>query len=293
MALAQPITPVFAANSAAAGKTASAASAAADKVSVDKVISTIIAAYEKKDALSDWEAYGLLLNGKTPPKSYFTALDKTVKTAKGSFRTVTDYARLAIVYRAAGYNPSKAAGYDLIKGIYSYDNINKQGLMGPVWALIALNGQTLPKNAKWNADNLAGEILKYQVPALNGGFSLTTGKSAKADLDATCMAVAALTAAKDALKDDANAQKAVGSAMKYLALSDSADKIKKTSEAVSQYIIALCAMGADAKDWVNTLLGFKLADGTFSHIKGGKSDSMATEQALLALTAYEKGGKIY
>ena len=276
-----------AASNAVSGKTA------VDRAAVGKraedAVSAITAAYAKKTSLSDWEAYGLLLNGGSPPKSYFTALDKKVKNAKGVFRKVTDYARLALVYRAAGKNPARAAGYDLIGKICSFGDIGKQGANGPIWALLALNGRTLPKNAKWNVGLLADEILKYQLPG--GGFALSASKNASADADITCMAVVALSAAKEAQKDGDRLRKAMDSALGYLA--DNADTVKKTSEAVSQYVIALCAAGADASAWVDVLLGWRLGDGTFAHEKDGKSDAIATEQALLALTAYARGGSVY
>jgi len=296
LALSQPLTPVL-----AAGKPASA-KAAADKSSdfkssMDKraadAVSALLAAYAKKDACSDWAAYGLLINGVAPPKSYFTALDKKIKDAKGNFRAVTDYARLTLVYQAAGKDPAKAAGYNLIKKICSFENVSKQGLNGPIWALLALNGKSLPKNAKWNISLLVDEILKFQPPGQKGGFSLASGKKAAPDVDMTCMAVTALSSVRDALKDDARIPKAVGSALGYLA--DNEEKVKKTSESVSQYVIALCAAGSceAAAVWIETLLGWQLADGTFAHEKGGKSDNMATEQALLALTAYVKGGSVF
>jgi len=291
-ALSQPLAPVFSADRPAPGKTA-VDNSATDK-RVKDAVSALLAAYEKKDAYSDWEAYGLLINGVTLPKSYYTALDKKIKDAKGSFRAVTDYARLALVYKAAGKNPSRAAGYNLIKSIYSFDNVSKQGVNGPIWALLAVKDQTLPKNAKWNVGLLVDEILKCQLQS--GKFSFSAGKKATAEFDSTslsCMAIVALSSVRDAQKDDERIPKAIDSALKYVA--DSADKLTKSSEAVSQYIIALCAAGAadGAAPWAEALLGFQLADGTFAHVKDGKSDSMATEQALLALTAYVKGGNIY
>ena len=72
-------------------------------------------------------------------------------------------------------------------------------------------------------------------------------------------------------------------------------------ESTAQTIIALISSGVDIYDesfikndnsLIDALLQFECSDG-FSHIKSGEADIMATEQALMALSALKSGNTPY
>ena len=72
----------------------------------------------------------------------------------------------------------------------------------------------------------------------------------------------------------------------------------KSSESVSQTIIALSTYGIDCnederfqkdgKGLYDTLMTYYQKDGSFSHTEDGDSDPMATDQAFCAMVAYER-----
>ena len=72
----------------------------------------------------------------------------------------------------------------------------------------------------------------------------------------------------------------------------------KSSESISQTVIALSAVGVDCnederfqkdgKGLYDTLMTFYQKDGSFKHILDGESDPMATDQGFCALVAYQR-----
>ena len=72
----------------------------------------------------------------------------------------------------------------------------------------------------------------------------------------------------------------------------------KSSESISQTVIALSAVGVDCnederfqkdgKGLYDTLMTFCQKDGSFKHILDGERDPMATDQAFCAMVAYQR-----
>lgn len=214
-------------------------------------------------------------------------------------RKVTDLARISLAVAAAQGNPRNFAGKDLIAELADYANIEVQGTNGPIYALIALNSSAydLPANAQWTADKLVQLIVSRQLS--DGGFSLD-GKG-KSDPDITAVALQAL--APYYSEDYPEVQAVVDKAITCLAgLQNSEGKFVSAgaagSESISQTIIALSALGIDSdtdprfiknnRTLLGSLLEFRSGDGGFKHLLSGDSDKTASEQALLALTAYER-----
>jgi len=256
----------------------------------DGYISSILRIYEKKRTLGEWEVMGLAANGRKVPNRYFNAVNKKMKENDGEFRLVTDCARTATAYAMAGKDPARAGKYNILNGIYQRDDLGSQGLNGYVWSLIAIGGRPQPAAAKWTGQSIAAEILKFQ--AEDGGFSLVLKRKAADSssdrFDMTCMAITALSRHAD----NAKTKEAITKAFAYL--EQNSDQAFLYSESISQYIIAACAVnGKPPEGLIEALYAFRLSDGRFSHTAGGEADNMATEQALLAMTAFKTGGYVY
>jgi hypothetical protein len=248
-------------------------------------------------AISDWQAIGLARSGSTLPGAYLSGLKDQLAENKGEFRKVTDYARIALAAGAAGADPLTIGGYNLIEKIYNNANMTVQGSNGPIFALIALDSgaYSVPATAQWTREKLVDWLLKQQ--SKDGGFPLTAGGSS--DIDITAMAVTALSS----YKAQAEVNMAIDKALNWLSLQQLENGGYKlggveNSESVSQVIIALSAVGTGPNDprfvkakggLLSNLTVFRQADGGYAHAVADKtSNGMATEQALLALTAYDR-----
>lgn len=279
---------------------------AADQVSppltpVSPRVEAALAATAQKilsqDTLSDWEALGLVRAGKALPEGYFEQLEARIKENQGNFRKVTDYERLILVVTALGKDATNVAGFDLLSRIYNNDNMLLQGNNGPIFALIALDSgeYQVPLTAKWNREKLISYLLEQQLS--DGGFPLVPGVSG--DVDITAMAVQALAPHQA----DEKVGLAIEQAVSFLASKQSSHGGFVTwggdnSESVAQVIMALTALGIDpvhdlrfVKDGtslVDKLLAFEDGPGGFAHIKEEGANRMATEQAFMALVAYDR-----
>ncbi|MBB3112765.1 prenyltransferase beta subunit [Paenibacillus phyllosphaerae] len=254
--------------------------------------------------IGDWQAVGLSGADKQIPSNYVAGLYKTLVKNKGTFSLVTDYERTVIGLTAAHQDATKFAGYNLVEQIYNNTKMENQGLNGSLYALIALDSgrYTVPEDALWTRDKLVAAVIAKQKA--DGGFALFGTTS---DPDITGMTLTALAP----YTSQADVQAAVDKAVNWLSVNQKANGGylswgTDASESVAQAIIALASQGIDptesrfTKNGVNLvqkLLSFRQANGTFSHTPTGTSNSIATEQALQALVAYESyktgGNRLY
>ena len=263
---------------------------------------------EPGNSASDWLAYLLAINGVSEDyDAYLKGLEQYVKDMyeeQGGLHSVlaTEYHRVALTVMALGGDPTafgkNADGepVDLIAdGTWNFEaGVGKQGVNGLVYALITLDskGFETPEDSEFSREWLLSEILKEQNE--DGGFGLVPGTS---DCDMTAMTLTALAPYKDELGE------AIDKAVGYLSASQNESGMYESfgdanPESISQVIIALSTLGIDPETderfikGGNTLIEgldkFRLEDGTYSHIQGEDWDLMATEQALLALTAIDR-----
>ncbi|WIM40169.1 S-layer homology domain-containing protein [Paenibacillus sp. PK4536] len=257
------------------------------------------------DSLTEWEAVGIARAGGTLPASYLTGATAQVKESAGSFRKVTDLERLILGIKAAGGNPTAVNGVNLIDKMVNHEKMTAQGTNGPIFALIALNSDNynVASTATWNKDKLVTWLLNAQNS--DGGFPLATGEASSVDM--TAMAVAALAPERT----QTQVQTAIDKAVQYLSTQQQANGgysayNDDSSESVSQVIVALASAGINPKDarftkssgdLMTRLSQFRQSNGAYSHTVGGAGDNIATEQALLALVAYQQylssGNTIY
>ncbi|OBZ12590.1 S-layer homology domain-containing protein [Bacillus sp. FJAT-26390] len=250
--------------------------------------------------ISDWEAIALARSGNKLPASYLVDITKLLKENKGEFRKVTDLERIALALRANGENPASFAGYNLIQSIYNHANMTSQGTNGPIFALIALDSgkYEVATNALWTRTKLVDWLLSQQNAS--GAFPLS--EKGEDNMDITAMAITALSS----YKEQANVKSAIDKAVKWLSAQQQENGGytafgESNSESVAQVVIALASAGISPLDssfvkkngnLLTNLLSFRQSDGGFAHTIGQPSNEIATEQALMALVAYDRFMKL-
>ncbi|MCM3288848.1 DUF4430 domain-containing protein [Paenibacillus sp. MER 180] len=251
-----------------------------------------------QDNFNDWDVMALARSGKQVPSTYYAILENYVKEKKGEFRLVTDYERMALAVTAIGKDPSNIAGFNLLEKIYNNGRMTNQGTNGLVFALLALdaNKTVVPNDALWTRDKLIQQLLAQQNS--DGGFPLSKESNAVSDIDMTAMSLQALAKYQDRKEIKAATDKAL-SWLSSQQLANGGFKAwgVETSESISQVIIALSGLGIDLEDkrfvkkdgdLLKALRTYFNTDGGFAHSRGEASNYMATQQALLALTAYDR-----
>lgn len=219
---------------------------------------------------------------------YYENLVSTVKEKGGilSGSRYTEYSKAVLAVKALGRNPENVGGYDLLAKLTEVLNVEKQGINGPIWALIALDACGYESEAK---GEYIEDILNAKTRLESGGWKLSTSSEVM-DVDITAMAVTALApyAAQPEVKeavDDAvyaleKAERGDGTYGENVGMDASADS-------TAQVITAFCSLGIECGNMVQGLLSFRKGNG-FSHVQGGAINNMATDQAYRALAAYER-----
>jgi hypothetical protein len=241
----------------------------------------------------EWAIIGLAGSGAAAPEGYFdgyyAAAVKYVKARGGVLSGVkySEYSRVVLALTAVGRDPENVGGFDLVSPLCDYDKVIKQGLNGPVFALLALDSGAYAQNTAPREKYLS-YILGRALPG--GGWSAS---GTAADPDLTAMALQAL--AKYSGRAEVSA--AIKSALSALSAAQKADggfssAGAENSESVSQVVTALCMLGIspddsrfvkNGKGLLDCLLGYEAPGGGFRHVTEGDVNEMATEQALCAL----------
>lgn len=210
----------------------------------------------------------------------------------------TDNSRVILGITAAGGDPTDIGGYNLIAGLSDMEYVKGQGYNGPIWALIALDSKQYEIPTAENADNQTTreKLVDYilSVQSSDGGWGLMDNTS---DVDMTAMALQALAPYRK--QDKVNA--AIRNALTYLSERQTENGGFESygttnSESCSQVIVALTALNIDPltdsrfikneKTVLDALCSFSV-DGGFCHqLKMPTADTIATEQAYYAMTAY-------
>lgn len=255
---------------------------------------------EAGEPAADWLAAGISRMGfHEDYGAYYSALSESVCEMYENGVTenpkATDWHRAALTVLSCGEDPSDAYGFDLIgDGVYGRTGENspgEQGLNGWIWSLAALDSLSwkTPENVLYDRKFIIEKILSAQLG--NGGFSMSG--SGEGETDLTAMAVQALAPYyNDGSSDEVRT--AVEKALDFLSENQRQDGGFGSCESDAQALCALCSAGVDIfsderfvkdRDLLESMLGYQNDDGGFSHEKGGKSDSLASAQALLAVAA--------
>lgn len=259
---------------------------------------------------NEWAVIGLARSGIEIPseyyQNYFESMKNYISESKGVLhrQKYTEYSRVILALTAIGTDPQNINGYNLISPLGDYNKTIRQGINGPVWALIALNSNdyNIPKSS----DNEAVEtkeaylnlILKNQLPS--GGWNLAGASvSTVADPDVTGMVLCALAEYSD--RD--NIKSAIDKGLLYLSNIQNEDGGYSgwdiaNSESSAQILTALSTLGISINDprfikngntVLDNLLSFYKKGQGFYHTLNDKSTSlMATEQCFYALVAAQR-----
>lgn len=252
----------------------------------------------------EWAVIGLARSGYAVGEGYFSGycsrLEETLAQKNGVLheRKYTEYARAVLALSALGRDARDVAGWDLTLPLADYDQVLRQGLNGPIWALIALDSAHYPMPRCPQAANQATrqryveEILSRQLA--DGGWSL--GGVEDAQIDITAMALQALAP----YRDQAAVAEAVDRALACMsALQDGqggyGDRGAANAESCAQMVVALAALGLEQDDprfvknghsVLDALMGYYTPGNGFSHIPdSGQPDRMTSEQGLYALVS--------
>ena len=217
-----------------------------------------------------------------------------------------DNAKVILALTALGYDPEKIAGHNLIKGLNNYEFIERNGLIGVMYALIALNsGNYTPPANPDPGKIVTREVLRDTIvnhSNLNGGWH----EPGYDDVDITALALQALAPFyhKGIKKVDDEIDKAKNwlSGQKNsnggYTVDEGGSKVD-SCEATAKVITALTAIGVNPDtDWtfiysdnsaIDSLLRFTVSEGGFKHKPSDTAvDTKATEEGFCALAAYNR-----
>lgn len=227
-----------------------------------------------------------VLPAKQPP---FTSLNR--------FKS-TENARFIIALTALDADPTDVGGFDLTEALLDTEWVCSGTLNGPIYSLIALDISDVGSGER---DVLVDYILGKQLD--DGGWALSGTVS---DPDVTAMALQALAAHRDREDVELAGEKAFDR-LSSLQLENGGFRSWGTenSESISQVIIACASWGIDPNNderfvkndssaW-SALMCYRTTEGGFidvssseNRIGAGKINIMATEQAAIAIAAYDR-----
>lgn len=253
----------------------------------------------------EWSVIGLSRwEGELPgnwTECYWNNLCDYVHSCGGvlSERKYTEYSRVILAVTAIGKDPTDVNGFNMLLPLAGFEQTVFQGMNGPVYALLALDSGNyeIPENTAGGIQATREMYLDYILDAEcdGGGWSLAGGA---ADVDITAMALQALAK----YRDRADVAEAVERALTFLSAQQNEQGgfisfNAESSESVSQTMTALAELGIALDDsrfvkngntLLDALLRYQNSDGGFSHLMGGKTDLLATEQAFYALVAVQR-----
>lgn len=230
----------------------------------------------------EWAVLGLVRSGLPLPAAYldtyYQNVSNTLLETKGvlSRSKYSEYSRLILAMTVMGKDVTSVAGYDLTTYLADLEAVKKQGVNGPIYALIALDSAEYAATAR---EDLIEAIRGKELAT--GGFSL--GEDT-ANGDVTAFAIQALAR----YQNRAEVKQTVDRAIRVLA---SIQQDEDTAESLAQMIIAFTAVGIDPETeyWlISRLMEYQLPNGSFCHTPSGGTNAMSTEQAMLALVAYQR-----
>ena len=199
----------------------------------------------------------------------------------------TEYSRLILALTALGEDVSQVEGYNLISYLADLDNVVKQGVNGPAFALLALDSKSyqLPQSAVAEVSKNGGTVANREALV---DYLLFRGPQ-EGDVDRTAMMLQALAP----YRDDSRVRTFAEEAFKILSDQENPDGTfslagEDTIESSIQALIAKERWGQDVTKNLNAIMEYQLPDGSFEHIKGQGVDLMATEQALYAMVNHQR-----
>jgi hypothetical protein len=240
--------------------------------------------------------------------NYYDRIVETVNTTAASVNMngalhknkSTENSRLIVALSAIGKDATSVGDWDLVEA-YSANGfswIQKQGLNGTIWALIALDSNNYATTDSSIRQQCIDSILSLQHD--DGGWALQANLAYASDPDVTGMALTALYPYRNQPKVAAAAEEAFAclSAMQH-ENGTFASGGSECAESCAWVIVSTTTWGINpdtdsrfiknGKSVVDALLTHYLPDSaTFQHIIGAGSNAMATDQSCYGLVAYDR-----
>ncbi|MCI5689257.1 MAG: fibronectin type III domain-containing protein [Emergencia sp.] len=260
----------------------------------------------------EWALLGLARNGAAVTDAvynkYCKNLEQVLADKKGVLdaRKYSEYSKVILTLTAMGKDPTNIGGYNLFEKVADFEMVKKQGINGPVWALLALDcGNYEIPEVEGISQVTSRELLIEMILSQEkegGGFALTGDT---ADVDITAMVLTAL-APYDTRSDVGAAIDRAIAVLSEKQLADGGFETLKTPNAESsvQVIVALTSLGIDpskdkrfiknGKSVLDALLTYYAAGGGFRHVNKAAVgyepvvNGLATAQGYYGLTAYSR-----
>lgn len=210
----------------------------------------------------------------------------------------TENSKVVIALTSIKKDVTNVNGYNLLEPLADFDYLKKQGINGPVWALIAFDtlDYDIPQNFDLNSQTTREKLVDYilQLQLSNGGWALFGND---ADVDITSMAIQSLAPYYNSNND---VKTAIDSALELLSSMQTESGTftswgAENCESSAQVITALTSIninpdtdvrfiknGNSALDGIMT---FSVENG-FSHTVNSSYNQMTTEQAYYSLASY-------
>ena len=212
----------------------------------------------------------------------------------------TENSRLIVALSAIGKDAMAVGDWNLVEAYSAngLDWIEKQGLNGTIWALIALDSNNYATSDATIRQQCVDAILAAQHN--DGGWALQANKDYAADPDVTGMALQALYPYRDqeAVAEACAEAFACLSAMQH-ENGTFASGGSECAESCAWVIVSCTTWGINpdtdsrfiknGNSVVDALLTHYLEESdTFEHVAGAGSNAMATDQSCYALVAYDR-----
>ena len=241
----------------------------------------------------EWIILGLARSSQGVPREYsdiyLKNISSLVANQKGILTHVkyTEYSRLILALTALGEDVTNIEGYNLLSYLVDLDQVVKQGVNGPAFALLALDskGYQLPQKAIEEVTKNGGRVANREALV---NYLLYRGPQ-EGDVDRTAMMLQSLAP----YKNDLRVKDFGEEAFKVLDSQENPDGTftlagDNTLESLTQALIAKERWGKDISKNLEAILEYQLPDGSFEHIKGLGFDLMATEQAFYAMVNHQR-----
>ncbi|MBO3443391.1 prenyltransferase/squalene oxidase repeat-containing protein [Clostridium sp. CCUG 7971] len=260
----------------------------------------------------EWTVLSLARSGYNVPKEYYDKYYENVVnelTAKnGNLHSVkyTEYSRVILGLTSIGKDVTNVGGYNLLEKLADFNKVIRQGINGPIFALIALdtNNYEIPTvegvKKQTTRDNLIEYILNKEITQDDGTIGGWALSGNTPDPDITAMALQSLAKYKDQEKVKPYIDRALDILSNIQLANGGYDSWGSlNSESIAQVIVALTALGIDPKtdsrfikgdgNWViPAIMEFYVEGGGFKHTLDGTVNAMATDQGAYALVAYDR-----
>lgn len=246
-----------------------------------------------KGNISDWTAIGLAANDKTVPLSYQQHKGDEVLTNRAVYEAVSELSLSMLGYYASGVDTSNIAGINMMSYLVNHQAMEKEGGYGLALAYIAYlaTPHGFLDRPFWYPDLWYYKLVENQLS--DGSWSGAEGQDG--DIQSTMLVLSSLRLAYGSPTD--TLEPIINNALDYVMSKQHKDGSWSGSTLETAYaIMALLTADVDPSSeqgesiqrGIAYLLSQQTKGGSFVDTISSKDEKIVSEQAYLALTAYER-----